>query len=231
MGWKRVQKERHIRRQQWFLENRRPPNWKWDKSGTPPLSSRPKQFSDVQLLADDKTQTIRRFVEKNASEPGFVNAITQLAARISQFEFAPVDYAILEKKWSNRRASEVIREQQLLTAKATKRPFQPKVWGCMDAAVALAASAHILAKIRQVPAKIFFVRYGTHAYVRIQLDEQDMLIDPTFADDYDLTKPKNRQIVAKLKQKKIGSGIGPRAIGLNSIRDFYKYAVRKKKGK
>lgn len=196
---------------------------KWQKIRFKPLNYKIAAIPDQRLLADDSRKTIERFVRQNANENTFSKKLQSLSDKIGSFETIERNIETVSQLWCNRSAVEIIFQKNLIAIDSLQRA-RFRVEGCSDVAIAFIASVRILAKLEGKKARAYFVRWGTHAGVRVITEGEDLLFLGGKA------KHLKGRVLEKLNSDKrngiYAEGSGPREIGLNSLADFHKYAPK-----
>jgi len=184
-----------------------------------------KRLSDAELFAD-RRKTIQSFVRSNAKGNDILQKFASLAEAIRNFETIEKDYETISRAWGNRAAEEILSRKNFFALTGQKR-LNYKVEGCMDAAIAFVASARTLAEIAKIPAKVFFVRMGSHSLVRIEAEGKNILYDPSIHRPNREIRGKLAEVIKKYKTEgKYAEGFGPREIGLRTLSDFHRYSMQ-----
>lgn len=190
-----------------------------------------KRLTDAQML-DDSRGVAKRFVAEHATGNNLLEKLESLSKKIHMFWVVALDRKKIGALWANRTASEILSTKTIFEAQGpTDQKDIPPIGGCIDHTIAMMAATMALGKQEKIPLQVFFVRRGNHSLVRIATGTQRVFVDPS--------EPLNSPHVTVItpfteskinREKRAGfynDGVGPRAIGLNRLTDFWKYSPQK----
>jgi hypothetical protein len=182
-----------------------------------------KRLPNSKIFADKKG-IVRNFVSKNIISSDFETNLMNVIKKIQKFDKIELPYSKIYATWGNRSAENIIKNKKIFIINGNER-HKILVLGCMDYAVAAVASARILAKRMGVSANVYFVRWRNHSYVRVEFGKRNLLIN-TF-ENRDVIEISTGQDIAFFKKEfengVYKEGVGPHEIGLNKLKDYYKY--------
>ena len=163
--------------------------------------------------------------------------VKALGGKIMNFKVVPLPYDALKLAYLQRTGSEVIQSREVFSLGEERGKPRLEIEGCNDHALAMMVSLKALG----IESK--FARWHNHTLVRAKLDGNDSLIDMrmigiesrngnTIARWVKEVKvrPLSARVVefiARLKEQgRYAEGLGPREIGMSTIKDFARYVKK-----